>query len=128
MLIALTLGLVLGLGSFPIANGAVVTDPLLASNKTFDFIVVGGGLAGLTVRSHHSTRVARSSPSRTRVCMKLKVAGRLSENPSITVLVIEAGPDSRQDPCVYDIYRYGQAFHSDIDWSYPTDQKKTIRA
>ena len=60
--------------------------------------------------------------------MEFKVAGRLSENASITVLVIEAGPDSRQDARVYDIYQYGQAFNSEIDWSYPTDQKKSIRA
>ncbi|KAF9513839.1 GMC oxidoreductase [Hydnum rufescens UP504] len=106
MFATLVVGFSLGLGlqTLPFVNGAVITDPLLASNKTFDYIVVGGGLAGLTV------------------------AGRLSESASITVLVIEAGSDNRQDPRVYDIYRYGQAFQSELDWSYPTDQKKSIRA
>ena len=45
---SLVFGVLLGqaLSSF----GAVVTNPLLASNRTFDYIILGGGLAGLTVK------------------------------------------------------------------------------
>lgn len=44
--------------------------------KTFDYIVVGGGTAGLVV------------------------ASRLSEDPSISVLVVEAGTDHLDDALV----------------------------
>ncbi|PPR03699.1 hypothetical protein CVT24_007420 [Panaeolus cyanescens] len=76
----------------------VTTNPALANGQTFDYIVVGAGLAGTTV------------------------AARLAENPSVTVLLIEAGADNRNDPRVYDIYRYGEAFGSELTWSWPTDQ------
>lgn len=42
--------------------------------------------------------------------------------------MIEAGDDDRKDPRVYDIYDYGDAFETSLDWSYPTDQGKSIRA
>jgi NADH dehydrogenase FAD-containing subunit len=62
------------------AANVVTNDPQAVSNKTYDFIVVGGGLAGITV------------------------AARLVEVSSNTVLVIEAGRDDRGDSRVYDIY------------------------
>ncbi|KAJ3927900.1 MAG: glucose oxidase [Lentinula lateritia] len=68
-----------------------------------DYIVVGGGLAGTTV------------------------AARLAENYEVTVLLVEAGSDNRTDKIVYDIYAYSQAFGTDLDWAWPTDQGKTIR-
>lgn len=55
------------------ATSGVTNDPSSASGETFDYIVVGGGLAGITV------------------------AARLAEDPSISVLVIEAGNDDRND-------------------------------
>ena len=64
----------------PAAFG-VSSDPTQADGKTFDYIVVGGGLTGLTV------------------------ANRLSELADKRVLVIEAGNDDRTDPNVYDINR-----------------------
>ncbi|TFL03641.1 hypothetical protein BDV98DRAFT_603041 [Pterulicium gracile] len=80
----------------------VTTSLSAAANQTFDYIIIGGGLTGITV------------------------AARLAENPSISVLVIEAGPDDRTNPQVYDIYQYGNFFNSRFNWNWPTEQGRTI--
>ncbi|EJC99457.1 glucose oxidase [Fomitiporia mediterranea MF3/22] len=82
----------------------VTSDPTTANNQTFDYIIVGGGLAGLTV------------------------ASRLTEDPSKTILVIEAGNDDRNDPRVFDVLEYGVAFGTSLDWAWPTDQGKIIHS
>ncbi|CAG7852450.1 Glucose oxidase; AltName: Full=Beta-D-glucose:oxygen 1-oxido-reductase; AltName: Full=Glucose oxyhydrase; Short=GOD; Flags: Precursor [Serendipita indica DSM 11827] len=87
--------------SSPHFPSGVSGDPLDASNHTFDYIVVGGGLTGLAL------------------------AGRLSEDAGTTVLVIEAGGDNRKDPRVYDVYNSQQFYGSDLDWSWPVDYGKT---
>lgn len=79
-------------------------NPWDAAYQTFDYVVVGGGLTGITV------------------------AARLAENPSTTVLVIEAGADDRFDQRVYDIYAYTQAFGTSLDWQFPTDYGKMMVA
>ena len=83
------------------ANG-VSWNPWDAAFQTFDYIVVGGGLTGLTV------------------------AARLAENPSVSVLVLEAGQDNRWDDRVRNIYTYGQAFGSGLDWAWPMDHGRRI--
>ena len=80
----------------------VTSSSAAAADQTFDYIVVGAGLAGTTV------------------------AARLAENPAITVLLVEAGADNRNDPRVYDIYNYGQAFGSDLDWNWRADRGRSI--
>ncbi|EJD07152.1 glucose oxidase [Fomitiporia mediterranea MF3/22] len=82
----------------------VTSDPNTANDQTFDYVIVGGGLAGLTI------------------------AGRLTEDPSTTVLVIEAGNDDRKDPRVFDLLEYGAVFGTSLDWAWGTDQNRVIRA
>ncbi|GAA5873248.1 hypothetical protein JCM1840_000006 [Sporobolomyces johnsonii] len=80
---------------------STVTDASSLSGQTFDYVIVGGGTAGLVI------------------------ANRLSENSSITVAVIEAGTDGS---AVEDsILAPAQAYFSGIanmdspyDWQYET--------
>ena len=82
----------------------VSRTPTDAADQTFDYVVVGGGLTGITV------------------------ASRLTENPSTTVLVLEAGEDNRLDKRVQDIYTYMQAFNTELDWQFLTDYGKQMVA
>ncbi|KAH7100509.1 glucose oxidase [Auriculariales sp. MPI-PUGE-AT-0066] len=79
-------------------TSGITTDGTLAANQTFDYIVVGCGLTGLTA------------------------AARLAQNANMSVLCVEAGADSWTDPRVYDIYRYTDAFYTELDWSWSTEK------
>jgi choline dehydrogenase-like flavoprotein len=63
--------------------------------ETFDYVVVGGGTAG---------------------CI---VATRLSEDPSVSVLLLEAGGDERR-PDIETPERWLELMGSDVDWAYET--------
>ncbi|KAL8383212.1 hypothetical protein RB595_006797 [Gaeumannomyces hyphopodioides] len=63
---------------------------------TFDYIIVGGGTAGLVV------------------------ASRLSESPSVSVAVIEPGGDERGNPNVTDPDSWLLNFNTHTDWAYQT--------
>lgn len=60
----------------------------------FDYVIAGGGTAGLVV------------------------ANRLTENPTITVAVIEPGPDMRDDPGVLDLNLAGVTYSPALDWNF----------
>jgi choline dehydrogenase len=62
----------------------------------FTYVIVGGGTAGLVV------------------------ANRLSEDPSVTVAVIEPGSDQRYNSNVTQPWAYTRAFGTQIDWNYKT--------
>ncbi|KAJ7139327.1 alcohol oxidase [Mycena epipterygia] len=67
------------------------------SGKTFDYIVIGGGTSGLTI------------------------ATRLSEDPSLSVLVIEAGPANLDDPDILTPAALATHFGKpNYDWAFQT--------
>jgi len=66
------------------------------SVDSFDYIIVGAGTSGLVV------------------------ANRLSENPLVTVAVIEPGTDQRDNANVTETAAFGSAFGTSIDWGYST--------
>lgn len=70
--------------------------------QTYDYIVVGGGTAGLVV------------------------ASRLTEDPHVRVLVIETGADRRSDPRIYIPGLAVQTFDDpDFDWGFLTTPQVT---
>ncbi|KLO04945.1 GMC oxidoreductase [Schizopora paradoxa] len=72
------------------------------SGKSFDYIVIGGGTAGLTV------------------------AARLSEDPSVTVAVLEAGPANLDDPAINIPAQFGRHFgNPKYDWDFSTVPQKS---
>ncbi|KZV71755.1 GMC oxidoreductase [Peniophora sp. CONT] len=71
-------------------------------NKTFDYVVVGGGTAGLTL------------------------AVRLSEDASKSVLCLEAGGANLNDPAILRPASWGSHFSNDqYDWNHKTVAQKS---
>lgn len=85
----------------PIANSVdenVIYNPDAVNGNMYDYIIVGGGLTGLTA------------------------AARLTEKPGITVLVIESGFwESDRSADVYDLTHYGRVFQTAIDHKFATE-------
>lgn len=86
-----------------------LATPATASNvgadtdtNRFDFVIIGGGTAGLAV------------------------ASRLSEIPDITIAVIEAGKDEGDNPNVTSVAEYGGTAGqgTQIDWAYETVEQR----
>lgn len=85
------------------ANGTNGTRPAKTSDiekfleQKYDFVIAGGGVAGLTV------------------------AARLSENPDVTVGVIEAGKNKLGDMLVDTPAMFLQMFNNpEYDWAFKT--------
>ncbi|EPQ53452.1 alcohol oxidase [Gloeophyllum trabeum ATCC 11539] len=71
------------------------------ADKSFDYIVIGGGTSGLCV------------------------AARLSEDPTVSVLVLEAGNANLDDPLLLRPASYGSHFENPAyDWAFKTTPQK----
>ncbi|KAI1267553.1 putative GMC oxidoreductase [Xylariaceae sp. FL1019] len=72
------------------------------ASDSYDFIIVGGGTAGLTV------------------------ASRLSEDPSQRVLVLEAGDDAHEDPRIKTPALWLSLLGSDVDWNFRSEPQPLL--
>ncbi|QIM18219.1 choline oxidase [Leucobacter coleopterorum] len=72
----------------------------METTHTFDYVVVGGGSAGAVV------------------------AARLSEDPSVTVGLLEAGPSDTDETVVLQLDRWMELLESGFDWDYPIEPQE----
>ncbi|KAF7371073.1 Alcohol oxidase [Mycena sanguinolenta] len=87
------------------------------SNKAFDYIVIGEYRQSHTVLISHGTQTSG-----------LVVATRLSEDPSVSVLVIEAGLANLDDPEILNPAQFASRFGKpQYDWAFQTVPQKLVK-
>jgi choline dehydrogenase len=80
----------------------MTSTPLIRPAETFDFVIVGAGSAGCVL------------------------ANRLTEDPSIRVLVLEAGPQDTLEPIPVPAL-FSTLFGSEVDWNYQIENQTHYR-
>ncbi|MDT5249059.1 MAG: choline oxidase [Mycobacterium sp.] len=77
-----------------------VSDTGSESTATFDYVIAGGGTAGCVL------------------------AARLSEDPSVTVCLVEAGPSDVGDANILPLSEWMHLLDSGYDWDYPVEPQE----
>jgi len=72
--------------------------------SSYNFIIAGGGIAGVVLAS----RLRSSLPS------------------SVSILLVEAGPDASSNPLVREIKNAFDVIGSELDWAYRTVPQKHL--
>ncbi|TPX20366.1 hypothetical protein DIZ76_016254 [Coccidioides immitis] len=72
-------------------------NPREFASQVFDYLIIGGGTAGLVV------------------------ASRLSEKPHLKIAVIEAGPAVFDEPLINEPELFGEAIGTKYDWQFETE-------
>ena len=94
LLVAIILACVAEVQPFEITRNSA-SDIL---NQTFSYVIVGGGTAG----EHYMPLCCQLNIQPILSPLGLTIANRLTQNPEVTVLVIESGQDGQGDPRLTD--------------------------